>query len=276
MPIENGYRVARHLMEDYAAGRLARRIPSILVTARNLVPDSERERIVMDFSHVDAMIYTPFAMDDLIGRIQALLERRQNAGQAAQPERPSGLGGSNGLSPGEPTERGSSLTSSRLGPMFSGQVEGADRSETLRGLPMDARTSTLPTAGQGLPKALMVDDESAIRDLYSEVLKEMGFQVDVAENGAQGLDRIRDSFYSVIISDLKMPGVTGFELWERSESVRAGSSRRFIFTTGFLEFLDTKEYDLVAGKPCIVKPAKIEEIQGVVAGLIREIGSGTA
>jgi len=86
MPIENGYRVARHLMEDYAAGRLASRIPTILVTARNLGPDSERERIFMDFSHVDAMIYKPFAMDDLIGRIQALLER------------------------------GSSLTPSRLGP----------------------------------------------------------------------------------------------------------------------------------------------------------------
>ena len=75
---------------------------------------------------------------------------------------------------------------------------------------MDATTSTLP-------KALIVDDEPAIRDFYSD----------------------------------RMPGVGGFEFWERSESARAGSGRRFIFTTGFLGILDTKEYDLVSSKTCI-------------------------
>jgi CheY-like chemotaxis protein len=125
-----------------------------------------------------------------------------------------------------------------------------------------------------LPKALIVDDEPAIRELYAEVLRQMGFHVDVAENGAVGLDRLRASFYSVIISDLRMPVVSGYEFWERSDGTRPGSGRRFILTTGFVDFLDTKEYDLVSGKTCITKPATIEEIQGAVAGLIREIGIG--
>jgi len=140
---------------------------------------------------------------------------------------------------------------------------------------MDDEPPAPPTQDPARPKALMVDDDPAIRDLYSQVLQQMGFQVDVAENGAQGLDRLRESFYAVIISDLRMPGVTGYEFWERSESVRPGAGRRFIFTTGYLDFLDTKEYDLLTGRPSIAKPAKIEDIQAAVAGLMREVGLGT-
>ncbi len=74
MPKENGYRVARTLREDEQAGRISRRIPIILLTARNLQAEPDREKMFMDFSQADAMIYKPFKMDDLLGRIQKLLE----------------------------------------------------------------------------------------------------------------------------------------------------------------------------------------------------------
>jgi len=83
MPVENGYRVARTLKEDYEAGRLGRRIPVILVTARNLDADPEREKMFMDFSGADAMIYKPFAMEDLIARIQSMIGESRSATRAA-------------------------------------------------------------------------------------------------------------------------------------------------------------------------------------------------
>jgi CheY-like chemotaxis protein len=78
MPIENGYRVARLLGEDYDAGRLARRIPVILLTARNLGSDPEREKMFIDFSHAHAMLYKPFSIDALIARIRAELGTNQD------------------------------------------------------------------------------------------------------------------------------------------------------------------------------------------------------
>ena len=125
------------------------------------------------------------------------------------------------------------------------------------------------------PRALVVDDEPAIRELYSEVLRDMGFDVDVAQDGQEGLDYLRAAFYSVIISDLRMPRVGGFEFWDRSEGARPGAGKRFIFTTGYMDFLDTKEYDLVNGHPCIEKPASIEQIQTTVSNLMRDVGLGT-
>ena len=75
MPVENGYRVARTLSEDYEAGKFPRRIPVILVTARNLASDRERETMFMEFSRADAVVYKPFVMEDLVDRIRNLLTR---------------------------------------------------------------------------------------------------------------------------------------------------------------------------------------------------------
>jgi DNA-binding NtrC family response regulator len=125
-----------------------------------------------------------------------------------------------------------------------------------------------------LPAAriLVVDDDEAIRDLYSQVLSDMGFLVDVAGDGAQGLEALRQQSYSVIISDIKMPNVGGFEFWAGSESVRPGSGSRFIFTTGYLDILSTTEYSAVGNRPCIEKPAKLEDIQSAVVELLRRVG----
>jgi CheY-like chemotaxis protein len=74
MPKENGYRVSRMIKEDEQSGRLSKKIPVILLTARNLEDDSGRGKMFRDFSMADEVIYKPFDMDALIKRIDALLE----------------------------------------------------------------------------------------------------------------------------------------------------------------------------------------------------------
>ena len=58
---------------------------------------------------------------------------------------------------------------------------------------------------------LLVDDESAIRDLLSIHLEKAGFKAIHAEDGIDALVKLRDKLPSVIITDLKMPRMTGFE-----------------------------------------------------------------
>jgi CheY-like chemotaxis protein len=59
---------------------------------------------------------------------------------------------------------------------------------------------------------LIVDDEPAIRTLISQMLIGIGYQVRSAEDGVSALAEIRNQMPDIILSDLNMPGMSGFEL----------------------------------------------------------------
>lgn len=63
-------------------------------------------------------------------------------------------------------------------------------------------------------KILIVDDERPIRNSLREILldEDEGYEVDVAENGAQALEMVDKEKYSVIFCDIKMPGMDGIEV----------------------------------------------------------------
>jgi DNA-binding NtrC family response regulator len=66
---------------------------------------------------------------------------------------------------------------------------------------------------QDLPaKLLIVDDDPSIRALLSEVLTEIGFSVRSAEDGFSALAEIRKEIHDILLSDLNMPDMSGFEL----------------------------------------------------------------
>ena len=73
LPKENGYKVAQMIREDEQSGRVSKKTPIILLTARNLSSDPEREKIFLDFSKPDFMMYKPFDMGQLIKKIRELL-----------------------------------------------------------------------------------------------------------------------------------------------------------------------------------------------------------
>jgi DNA-binding response OmpR family regulator len=62
---------------------------------------------------------------------------------------------------------------------------------------------------------LIVDDEPAIRDIMARVLVRAGFQVDVAEDGEHAWDAVGRRSYDLIITDEKMPRLTGAGLIDR-------------------------------------------------------------
>ena len=73
MPGENGYRVAKMIREDEAASGEHTHLPIILLTARDLSGDPEREQLFMNFSQADRMMYKPFNIDNLIDEVGTLL-----------------------------------------------------------------------------------------------------------------------------------------------------------------------------------------------------------
>ena len=64
-------------------------------------------------------------------------------------------------------------------------------------------------------KILIIDDERSIRNSLKEILLDEGYEVDVAENGAQGCEMVDKEKYSVIFCDIKMPEMDGMEVLDR-------------------------------------------------------------
>ena len=63
-----------------------------------------------------------------------------------------------------------------------------------------------------MAKLLIIDDERGIRNTLREILADEGHEVEVAENGKQGLDMAQAKAYDLIFSDIKMPEMDGLEL----------------------------------------------------------------
>lgn len=59
---------------------------------------------------------------------------------------------------------------------------------------------------------LVVDDEKSIRELFSSLLQGKGYQVTTAEDGEQALAELRNAPFDLVISDVKMPRINGFQL----------------------------------------------------------------
>lgn len=61
-------------------------------------------------------------------------------------------------------------------------------------------------------KILVIDDDLFIRELYVEILKKAGFGVDSAEDGVEGLEKLKKGSYSIILLDMTMPKLDGLGL----------------------------------------------------------------
>ena len=66
----------------------------------------------------------------------------------------------------------------------------------------------MPTRG----RALIVEDDPAIRKLVEKLLRRSGIEIDTASDGRHAIEKIRNNRYSVLILDLMVPEVNGFEI----------------------------------------------------------------
>lgn len=94
------------------------------------------------------------------------------------------------------------------------------------------RLKKIPYAGK--ERILIVDDELAIASLVAKMLDEI-CESDLAENGEQALAMIRQTPYSLIISDLDMPVMGGLELYRQAASYLAKPNEMFLFHSGNID-----------------------------------------
>jgi len=109
-------------------------------------------------------------------------------------------------------------------------------------------------------KILVVDDEPMVQDLLNEILSDEGCKVEIVENGDDALERLGSKDYDVILLDVKLPGLSGIELYEHIQRTAKSLASRVVFVTGDVMSADTMTYVLSAGVPYITKPFDAEQL----------------
>lgn len=69
-----------------------------------------------------------------------------------------------------------------------------------------------------MPHALVIDDERAVAKLLNMVLSRSGFDVELAYNGREGIEKFNHTDFDVVITDLRMPGIGGKEILRHIQS----------------------------------------------------------
>ena len=116
---------------------------------------------------------------------------------------------------------------------------------------------------------LVVDDELAILDILRQVLRADGHRVDTALNGAVAMRKIDAERYDVIISDLRMPGMSGQELYEAILHRDPSLAKRVLFSTGDVVNTETNAFLERCGNNYLQKPFEIDALRRAVHDVLR-------
>jgi CheY-like chemotaxis protein len=115
-------------------------------------------------------------------------------------------------------------------------------------------------------RILVIDDDLAIRVLLQAVLKRMKFEVELAEDGAAGLDKLqanKDGQFDLILLDLMMPRLNGYEFIEKVRSdFPSARPHIVVFTAAGKRGVDKIPPDAVCAS--ILKPFDLDKFIEII------------
>ncbi|MCH7232294.1 response regulator transcription factor [Glycomyces sp. L485] len=122
------------------------------------------------------------------------------------------------------------------------------------------------------PRVLVVDDDPALADVVARYLRREGFEVDYASDGATGLQRALSTLPDLVVLDLMMPGMDGFEVCRR---LRRSTSIPVVMLTALGEENDRISGLDLGADDYITKPFSPRELAARVRAVLRRAGGAT-
>ena len=115
-------------------------------------------------------------------------------------------------------------------------------------------------------KILIIDDEELICWFLKKVLEEEGYEVGVAFDGKEGLMRLEREYFDLIISDIKLPDILGFEL---IKSIKKINPKTKAIAITALEFQNGEKEALASGASAYVKkPIEPSQLKNLIARIL--------
>jgi len=137
-------------------------------------------------------------------------------------------------------------------------------------VPMDA-TRVIPIMSKAPEKirVLLVDDENLLLNAITQYLKSVGLIVETAESYAAALSKIERMSFDVVLSDIRLPGKDGFELYNAACQIKPSLEKRFVFMSGDMVRKNTQEQLALTGCSAIEKPFSFQNLHDILKEQIR-------
>ncbi len=137
------------------------------------------------------------------------------------------------------------------------------------------KTETKEISSEGAPKmkrVLLIEDSPENRLIVCHYLKNTNFQLDCAENGEQGIKKIQEKTYDLVLMDLQMPELDGFET---TQKLRASGFKKPIVALTAHAFSENREKALLNGfTEYITKPINRNDLIRTITSLSDSISAG--
>ncbi len=131
---------------------------------------------------------------------------------------------------------------------------------------MDERIPSGAAIVVGMPRVLLIEDDQAVRDGLSMALIHRGHTVDAVETGEEGLKRLAAQPPDVVVLDLMLPGLDGFEVCRR---IRAKGDLPIIMLTARNDDIDVVAGLAAGADDYVVKPARPHVLEARMRAVLR-------
>lgn len=108
---------------------------------------------------------------------------------------------------------------------------------------------------------LVVDDQPNVLSLIQDLLTADGHEVEALNDGRQALARAGAASFDVILTDLRMPSMSGRALQRALAAAQPELAQRLVFITGDPLAAETDEFPAAVGAPTLAKPFTWEELR---------------
>ncbi|WP_053115936.1 two component system sensor kinase [Winslowiella iniecta] len=150
---------------------------------------------------------------------------------------------------------------------------------TIYGKVYKEESSAVPTLSPWSLKVLVVDDIATNRDIVSKILRGLGHQPDSVASGAQALDAGRLNVYDMVLMDLRMPDMDGFETAERWRAPLSGildEDTPIIALTANTLSVDRERVKQSVMNGYLAKPLRMEKLMQVIDHVVMvQLARGT-
>ncbi len=118
-------------------------------------------------------------------------------------------------------------------------------------------------------RVLVADDEGVVIDLLDYYLRSEGHSVEVSRDGRAALNKLKENDYDLIFCDVRMPQLSGQELFQWIEANKPILAERVIFITGDVATPETLSFLNDPPKRWLEKPFDLTELRQMIAGVLR-------
>jgi CheY-like chemotaxis protein len=117
---------------------------------------------------------------------------------------------------------------------------------------------------------LVVDDEPIVAGAIADILGLEGYEVELAKNGREALERIAARSYDLILCDLQMPELDGAGLYRELERQQPSLLRRLAFVSGSTDVPEYASFCQRTAVTLLGKPFTMEDLLRLVQSLLED------